>query len=139
MTPFTDIYPFALTVISDYRLKTLAQSNYTAFLLKMKEILIKSIPRFTGCMQSLDFDTTTDSFVNTLTLQEQEILGEYMELTWFESVINDISQVNLRVQVRGAKTNSEASNLKEKVKAYNALKEQVGNRVSDYQLLSMGG
>lgn len=136
MTPFTNIYEYALTVIDDYKLNKLAMNNYSAFLTQMRSYLISAIPEFTGCMKSLEYTLDgTPSFVENLTIQEQKILGDYLVLVWFRSVVQDITQLNLRLQGRDKKSNSEASNLKEKKNYLTLLEERVSQRVRNYQLM----
>lgn len=136
MTPFTDIYPYALSTIGDYRLNALATQDYATFLLRMKEMLIIAIPRFTECMQSLDYDVDTSMFTNDLTYYEKAILGELIVIVWFETITQDLTQINAHIQGRSNKTNSEATNLKEKAKYLNELHERVQNHINDYQHLS---
>lgn len=138
MTPFTDIYGLALTLIRDYRLDNLAQSDYDSFLLQMQDILVQAVPRFAGCLTPLTYDLTTNppSFNNTLSLLEQSILADYMILVWFKKDTNDVTQINLKLQGRDKKNHSSDANLKGKLKAINDLKEENSLRVNEYQLSS---
>jgi hypothetical protein len=133
MTPFTDVYPYAISTINDYRLTALMNQSNDTFLLKMKELLMIAIPRFTDCMQSLEYDYTTEKFTNTLTYYEKAILGEFMVIVWVETITNDITQINAHIQGRSNKTNSEATNLKEKSNYLDKLYERVQNHINDYQ------
>ena len=135
-TPFENIYGQALIVIRDYRLDKLAQTDYASFLLHLQGILINAIPRFSGCLQSLDYDLNAvpPAFINDLSLSEQAILADFMVLVWFMNDTNDITQINLHLQGRDKKTHSESANLKEKTKYLIDLRERVIQRISDYQL-----
>lgn len=138
MTPFTDVYGLALTLIRDYRLDNLAKKDYDSFLTQMQSILIQAIPRFTGCLTPLDYNLTQTppSFNNTLTLLEQSILADYMVLIWFMKDTNDITQINLKLQGRDKTNHSSDANLKGKAKYLNDLKEMNSLRVNEYQLSS---
>lgn len=54
-TPFSTIYDLALVVIRDYRLNHLYTTDQDAFNLFMQGLTVKSIPKFTNCLQSLDY------------------------------------------------------------------------------------
>lgn len=136
MTPFEDVYSLALAVIRDYRLDKLAQIDYQAFLTEMQNILIRSIPYFLEPLTSLDYDLTVQppSFVNSLSILEQSILADFMVLNWFMKDVNDVTQINLKLQGADKKTHSENANLKEKAKYLVDIREQARQRINDYQL-----
>ena len=134
MTPFENIYPYALQLIDDYRLDKLATTSVEQFKLYLQRNLINAIPRFYGCQQSLEYDLTSASFINDLTLAEQAILGDLMVLVWYRKVVNDITQQNEGLQGRDKKQQNKATNLKAKQQTLNAMEEQVRNRISFYQL-----
>lgn len=133
-TPFTDVYDMAMIVINDYKINNIAQSDLPSYFQYMQGLLVKSVPKFKGCLQSLTYDLASKSFNNTLTSDEVCILADYVALTWFESIINDITQVNLKLQGRDKKTHAEGQNLKEKSEYFDRLREKVRQDIADYQL-----
>lgn len=132
-TPFSTIYDLALVVIHDYRLNHLYTTDQDAFNLFMQGLTVKSIPKFTNCLQSLDYTLDDEpSFVATLTNKEIDIVADLVAITWFETNINDATQVNLHLQGRDKKTNAESSNLKEKSEYFDRLREKVKQDMNDY-------
>lgn len=132
-TPFSTIYDLALVVIRDYRLNHLYTTDQDAFNLFMQGLTVKSIPKFTNCLQSLDYTLDDEpSFVATLTNKEIDIVADLVAITWFETNINDATQVNLHLQGRDKKTNAESSNLKEKSEYFDRLREKVKQDMNDY-------
>lgn len=136
-TPFTDIYDMAQIIINDYRINSLAQTDVNTYLKYMQGLLIKSLPKFKGCMQDLSYDIASATFNSTLTSDEIDILAELVALTWFNSIINDITQVNLHLQGRDKKTASAAQNLKEKSEYFDRLREKVRQEITDYQIQNL--
>ena len=137
-TTFERIYDLALITIRDYKIDNWAKNQYNVFLQYMQGILIRAIPKFTNCLQNLDYtqDPTTNVyyFINTLTPLEQSILADLMVEIWFFSDINDIVQINVQLQGRDKKTNSIDANLKQKSEYYDRIKEKISQSMSDYQL-----
>lgn len=137
-TPFSTIYDLALVVIRDYRLNHLYTTDKDSFNLFMQGLIVKSIPKFTDCLQRLDYILESDdeefepSFVATLSYKEIDILADLVAITWFETNINDATQINLHLQGRDKKTNAESSNLKEKSEYFDRLREKVKQDMSDY-------
>lgn len=144
-TDFEEIYNLALITIRDYKIDKWAITDYNIFLNHMQGILIRSIPRFTGCLKSLNYKldvvvviegipTIKSFFDNELTNLEKSILADSMVNTWFFADINDITEINLSLQGRDKKTHSESSNLKEKSEYYDRLNERLSQSINDYQL-----
>lgn len=133
-TPFSDITDLALVVINDYKLVHLAQTDEEAFKTYLEGFLITAIPDFDGCKTDLSYDLENSTFVNTLTMKEQSILSKFMVIKWFERELNDVKQINLALQGRDFKRNSEASNLKEKSEYIDRLREKVEQDITNYQL-----
>lgn len=139
-TPFSTIYDLALVVIRDYRLNHLYENDQDAFNLFMQGLTVKSIPKFTNCLQKLDYIVESEAeefephFVATLNNKEIDIMADLVAITWFETNINDATQVNLRLQGRDKKTESSASNLKEKSEYFDRLREKVKQDMNDYLL-----
>ena len=136
-TTFETIYNLSLITIRDYKIDKWAKQDYNTFLQYMKGILIRAIPKFTNCLQSLEYaDVATNEryFINNLTYMEQSILADLMVETWFFSNINDATQINMQLQGRDKKIQSADANLKQKSEYYDRLKEKLSQSMSDYQL-----
>ena len=135
-TTFETIYNLSLITIRDYKIDKWAKQDYNTFLQYMKGILIRAIPRFTSCLQSLEYaDATTNEpyFINDLTYMEQSILADLMVEVWFFSNINDATQINMQLQGRDKNIQSADANLKQKSEYYDRLKEKISQSISDYQ------
>ena len=136
-TTFETIYNLSLITIRDYKIDKWAKQDYNTFLQYMKGILMRAIPKFTNCLQSLEYaDVATNEpyFINNLTYMEQSILADLMVETWFFSNINDATQINMQLQGRDKKIQSADANLKQKSEYYDRLKEKLSQSMSDYQL-----
>lgn len=136
-TPFDTIADMALIVIQDYRLNHLYEIDEDAFRMQMAGMIVKSVPKFVSCNNSLSYKIETQSFESDLTYKEIDILADLVVITWFESVVNDITQVNLHLQGRDAKHNAESSNLKEKSERLDRLREKVRQDMCDYEISNM--
>lgn len=135
-TTFETIYNLSLITIKDYRIDNWAKKDYNVFLNHMEGILIRAIPRFSNCLQSLEYNTTTTTpyFINDLTYLEQSILADLMVEIWFFGNMNDAAQINMQLQGRDKKTFSESANLKQKSEYYDKLVEKLSQSMTDYQL-----
>lgn len=135
-TPFSQIYDLALIVIKDYNIEHLFATDIYSFNTLMEGMLVRSIPKFVGCAKSLDYNFTEDGveFNRVLSTTEQVILADLMVLTWFESNMNDIRQMNLHLTGRDFKMYAESQNLKEKSETFDRLREKVRQDICDYQL-----
>lgn len=136
-TPFSDVTDLALVVIDDYKLVQLSQIDEDAFKTYLEGFLVTAIPDFDGCKTDLSYNLATATFENNLNAKEKSILSKFMVIKWFEREVNDIKQINLGLQGRDFKRNSEASNLKEKSEYIDRLREKVKQDITDYQLSYM--
>lgn len=136
-TPFSDVTDLALVVIDDYKLVQLSQIDENAFKTYLEGFLVTAIPDFDGCKTDLSYNLATATFTNDLNVKEKSILSKFMVIKWFEREVNDIKQINLGLQGRDFKRNSEASNLKEKSEYIDRLREKVKQDITDYQLSYM--
>lgn len=89
-TPFDSIYDFALVSFKDWRLDKLYQTNPSSFEIVMQGLLLKAIPKFQNCNVNLyNYDLILKQFIDTLDLDTQVILSNFLILEWFETQIND--------------------------------------------------
>lgn len=136
-TPFDDIVDRFLIVVRDYRLDQLFKVDENAFQSYVDGFLIKSIPKFSECLTSLDYDATTRQFTETLSNKEIDILSDLTLITWFDSCINDVTQFNLHLSTRDFKIHSESSNLKEKSERVDRIREKIKQDITDYELTNL--
>ena len=86
--------------IKDYRLLALSTSDFNNYL---EGWLIPSIVDFYNCDQSLEYDRTSGTFNETLSLVNQNILATLMMKHWMQKEVNDITQFRLHVSDRDFK------------------------------------
>lgn len=134
-TSFDTIEDRALIVVDDYKLGKLLFQDPDSFQTFCDGLLVKAIPYFTTCRQSLEYDLTTREFVSNLTNLEIQILADYWVLTWWERYKNNAAQFQNKLQTSsGFRSFSEAMNLKEKQAACDEIREKVSQLCTDYWL-----
>lgn len=143
-TPFDDIIDLGLIVVDDYKLNKLYDADPEAFYKYCDGFLIKAIPNFTVCRQSLDYTVNYSSdpqireFVGTLTMYEKDILADYWALEWFKRETQVASRINAALQNSGSfKSHSEAMNLKAKESYLDGLRIKVSQKCTDYLLMDL--
>lgn len=131
-TSITEIYDLFMMTVTDYRLTDLFNTSESDFENYLQAWLEFAIAEFKSCKQDLDYNTTTKEFSVTLTRQNKMILAKLMMKYWMQKNVNDITQINLHITDRDFKVASEAMNLREKVVALNAVKEECSQLLQDY-------
>jgi len=132
-TTFDDIHDLTLLVIQDFKLDELYTSSPTNFNTTMDGLLIRSLSEFTNCEQDLtDYTLSTRTFNIVLTLVEKSILSKLQVITWLDSKILDVLQLQNHLNDSDFKTFSSAQNLKAKIDAREILFERVSQSMTDY-------
>lgn len=132
-TPFSDVIDMALIVIQDYKLDALDDNDLEDVLIGY---LVKSVPKFEGCMQSLDYDKDTQTFNSTLNNKEIDILADYTVITWFQQKLQDVLEFKEALQDLDFKRYATGQNFKPRMSYLNELREKVRQDITDYQLES---
>ena len=134
-TTFDDIHDLTLLVIQDFKLDELYTSSSTNFNTTMDGLLIRSISEFTNCQQDLtDYTLSTRTFNIVLTLVEKTILSKLQVITWLNSKILDVLQLQNHLNDTDFRTFSSAQNLKAKMDAREILREEVSQSMTSYGL-----
>jgi len=133
-TNSSEIFDLFMLLVSDYKLDTIYMtSGSSAFSNYLQPWLFFSIGEFeTVCNQSLDYNTVTQIFTETLTLDNQMILAQVMVRYWLQKQMQDVLQMRLHIQDKDFRTFAEANNLKEKQNAYNSKREEISQLIQDY-------
>lgn len=135
MTSFNDVIDLALVTVDDYKLVKLMQQSEEEFLEYCDGFLIRAIPNFFQCRQSLDYDLNNRVFESDLTPVEISILADFWAIEWLTKEVQNSAQFQLKLKVNNAFTfNSEAQNLKEKTSWLDRLRERVWQKIVDYQV-----
>lgn len=136
-TSFDDIEDLALIEIQDYRIDGLS-NDIEAFHTYLDGFVVKAVPHFTNCLQSLSYDLDSREFDKDLSNTEQEILACYVVEMWLKQVTQDITQMNLHMTNKEFKVYSEAENLKQKSEHLDRTREKVKQLSVEYQLQNIG-
>lgn len=131
-TPFSNIIDKALVVMRDYSLDTLYDQDEDAFDGVMQSYLIKGVPRFVECVQSLSYDVNTAEFDADLTDLEMDILADYTVISWYESNINDVLEFKEALQDREFKRLATGQNLKPRQEYLTMLYTRVKQNTTNY-------
>lgn len=134
MTYASDIYDLFLVNIRDYKIDKLYQQSETAFESYLQGFLVRAIPDFYNCNQSLAFDESSASFPSSLTSIEQRIISDHMTIQWLNKEINDVSQFENHLTDTDFRIKSEEANLRGKVAHRNQLREIVSQDMTNYGL-----
>ncbi len=137
MTSFYTIEDLALIEMQDYRIDNLAATNTHSLEIYLDGLLVRAIPKFVQCLQPLTYSLQNREFDSDLTILEQEILAQFVAMSWMEQVINDITQMNAKLSNREYKTYSEAENLKQKSEYFDRMREKANQLAIDYQIQNL--
>ena len=125
-TSAVDIQDRFLLLISDWRLDSLfSTSGSQALATYLEPWLDIAVQKFDPiCSQDLTYSTTTQTFTETLTTENQIVLSEIMVLPWMEKNLNNVLQMQLSLQDKDFSTHSAAQNLTAKKDLYNMHREK---------------
>ncbi len=133
-TSFDTIIDLGLVTIQDYKINNLAHLDPNSLEIRLDGYLLRAIPKFTQCLQSLSYNSGTREFDSDFTYIEQEILACLYNIEWLTSVTQDVTQFQGKMSNREFKTHAEDANLKAKLTALDLMREKVNQLMVDYQL-----
>lgn len=138
-TKFSEIIDLGLIAIKDYKIDKLYIQNEDSFNKYCDGFLIKAIPNFTVCKQSLAYNVNYTTipqvreFVNELSIYEKDILADYWVIEWFKRETQVASRINGALQNSGSfKSHSEAQNLKAKESYLDGLRVKASQKCNEY-------
>lgn len=138
MTSFDQIETLALSIVEDYKLSKLFESNYDNFQKFCDGLLFNALPQFTECRQDLNYNVETREFDVDLTNLEIYILSRYWVIAWWERENNNAAQIALKLGIKNQYSyNSESQNFKEKQNVIDKLREEVDRATQEYLLLDL--
>lgn len=138
MTSFDQIETLALSIVEDYKLSKLFESNYDNFQKFCDGLLFNALPQFTECRQDLTYNVETREFDVDLTNLEIYILSRYWVIAWWERENNNAAQIALKLGIKNQYSyNSESQNFKEKQNIIDKLREEVDRATQEYLLLDL--
>jgi hypothetical protein len=136
-TSFSEIYDQFMMLVEDYRLVSLYESSSADFEAYLEGWLLPATEEFSICDQILDYSLTTSSFDEILTRKNITILAQLMKKYWLEKEIDDVTQMNLRIQDHDFKNFSEAQNMQQKRERFILEKESISQLLADYSIKTM--
>ena len=135
MTEFDEVIDLALITVDDYRLKKLYEDNVESFQTYCDGFLIKAIPRFEKCRQSLHYSAESRKFDSDLTYTEMSILANLWAIEWYTKDNQSYAMYRQHLQNAGSfKNHSEAQGLKENSVYADKLREEIDRQIIAYQL-----
>lgn len=138
MTSFDKIEDLALSIIEDYKLQRVFDSDYESFQKFCDNLLFNALPQFVECRQDLSYDEQAREFDADLTALEIYILSRYWVIAWWERENNNAAQIALKLGIKNQYSyNSESQNFKEKQNIIDKLREEVDRATQDYLLLDL--
>lgn len=84
MTSFDTVIDLALTTVADYKLQKLYSQDQDDFLTFCDGLLIRAVPNFYQCKQSLEYDAITREFSSELSALEVSILADFWVIEWIK-------------------------------------------------------
>lgn len=138
MTSFDKIEDLALSIIEDYKLQRVFDSDYESFQKFCDNLLFNALPQFVECRQDLSYNEQDREFDADLTALEIYILSRYWVIAWWERENNNAAQIALKLGIKNQYSyNSESQNFKEKQNIIDKLREEVDRATQDYLLLDL--
>ena len=133
-TTLDEVCDLFLSRQSDSRLTALYTASGSSTLnTYLEPHLLDAIDDFaTLCDQALVYSTSTQSFSVVLTSKNKNLLSLIMVKYYFAKQLRDIDQMRLHVTDRDFRTFAEANNVKSKLDVYNAICEEISNKLVSY-------
>lgn len=134
-TSFDIVEDTALQVVDDYKLINLYNKSLENFKEWCDGFLVKAVPNFYKCKQSLEYDTANREFVSDLNNLEIGILADFWVIEWMKRETQDSTKINVLLQTSGSfKTHATSPNLNAKNSYIDGLREKVHQKIDDYLL-----
>jgi hypothetical protein len=132
-TGITEINDLFMLMQRDYRLLAIYKESAAGFNTYLEGWLLFSIDEFQDiCDQDLTYDTTTQSFSQTLSRRNKLVLAQIMTKYWLTQEVQDVLQMNVNLQDHDFKHYAESQNLKEKKDMLITKKEEISQLLIDY-------
>jgi len=131
-TNFTDVFDLFMMLQTDYRLITLYNSSVPNFNTYLTGFLVLAVDEFKVCDQDLSYTLSTKLFTETLSQKNITILAQLVKKNWLEKSINNISQMEGKIQDSDFKFYSEANNYKERKDGLILELEKVSQKLVEY-------
>lgn len=134
-TPLDVIVDRALVVIGDYKLDKIAQVDPDAFRTILEGYMIRGVPKFEGCLKSLEYNYQQHCFYCDLDMYEIDIIASLLVLEWYDRYIQDILAFTEPLKDSDFSKYSTGQNLRPRHERSNELRRRVKQDITNYQLL----
>lgn len=136
-TPLQTIIDRAMITITDYKLDTVFTTDPTTFDTILEGYMLRGLPKFEGCLQSLDYDTTTHEFISDFNIYEIDIIASWTVIEWYEGQLQDV--LEFKEPLRDADFNkySTGQNLRPRQDYLSELRTKVKQDTTNYQFLNI--
>jgi len=133
-TPYANIYNrFLQKIKNDYVLSATYQSSITDFESLLLGWLKSAIPKFKKCQNNLtDRNDTSQQFNSTLTEEEEEILSGLTLYEWTTKEVNNILDIQGKLNDTDFKLYAEANNLRAKLVWQDNIKQENDRLIISY-------
>ena len=132
-TSFTEVYDIFMGMQDDYRLINLFQSSPENFTTYLTGWMIPAVKDFLQvCDQDLSYNLVTKRFNQTLTIENIVVLAQIIKKYWLNRTIDDITQMNAKIQDKDFTFYSEAQNYATKQARYVEMKEEISSILNRY-------
>lgn len=133
-TNFDVILDNMLITIRDYKLDNLYELEPTLFYQVLENYMIRGVPKFKECLKSLEYDTTTRTFVSDLDMYEVDILSSWGVISWYTAELQDVLEFKEPLSDSDFKRYSTGQNLRPRQDYLNGLREKVKQDSVDYNI-----
>lgn len=113
-TPFSEVIDLAMITIQDYKLDKLFQISESDWATFLSGFVVRAVPKFTNSKTPLNYDLTAQTFNNTLSLQEINILVYWFIEIWLERCQQELSQIKATMTPSDAKRTNVPQLIKER-------------------------
>lgn len=129
-TPYTDVYEFFLSKISDYSFLNLTDGELED---DLRIYLKTAIADFDICKTDLSSrDEVAKQFEEDLTDKEKDILARLMVVSYLKPRVVTSENYRLAMSDSDYKTYSQANHIKEIMKIYNSMRSEVDKLIVKY-------
>jgi hypothetical protein len=133
-TQLSDVIDLFTSIQLDYRLISLYQSSGSAnFITYVEPWALFALDEFSPiCTQDLTYSTTTQTFTQTLTQENKNIIAQIMVKYWLMKIVQETLQMGIVLQDHDFKTYAQSQNLKAKQDYLLVKKEEISQLLQDY-------
>lgn len=128
-TPYSKIYERFFPKIDDYIHESLTESELTSI---AKVYLKSAVPNFYQCRTDLTRDDSNETFLNTLSEIEEEIISNMMVIEWIKPRINYADLLEKKLSSKDFEEYSSANHIKELRLLKKDIEKEIDEKIAPY-------